>query len=258
MVYAATWSAVGEQAAHDPWLIVEIVGGAIFGLALAFLVIRALFRQGRYRVAETFGEDDRLAVRTAVANAEKKTVGEILPVVVEQADAHPGADWLSALTFVLVGSLLLGGWLPWNHPALLLASQFAMGLLGFALARLLPDFKRLFIFPQRAREVADEQAFQEFYLHGLHRTEAATGVLIFVSLLERRVVVLADEGIHAQVAPDFWDDVDHLILDGIRKGSLREGLTAGIERAGEQLAKSFPWKEGDRNEIPNRVIVRKK
>ena len=148
-------------------------------------------------------------------------------------------------------------WLPWGRPALLLPTQLALGALGFGLARLLPDFKRLFIFEARATAVAQEQAFQEFYANRLHRTAAATGVLIFVSLLEHRVILLADEGIDSRVDAEFWADTDDMILDGIRRGSLRDGLIAGIRRAGERLAEQFPWQEGDRNEIPDRVIVRR-
>ena len=121
----------------------------------------------------------------------------------------------------------------------------------------MPGFKRVFIFEDRATAVAEEQAFQEFYANGLHKTEAATGVLLFVSVLEHRVIIMADEGIDSKVGAEFWANTDDAILDGIRHGSLRDGLVSGIERAGERLAEFFPWREGDRNEIPDRVIVRR-
>jgi putative membrane protein len=251
------WSAVGEQAASGSiWALLGIIGPAICVALLVFFLVRALVRHRRYRVVASFAEADERAVRRALAEAERKTVGEILPVVVERSDPHPGADWLAALAFALVGSALLAAWLPWNRPFLVLVSQLAMGAVGFALARLLPDFKRVFIFEDRATEVAGEQAFQEFHRNALHKTEAATGVLLFVSLLERRVIVLADEGIDAKVDAGFWADTDDLVLEGIRRGSLRDGLVAGIRRVGEELATDFPWTEGDRNEIPDRVIVR--
>jgi putative membrane protein len=252
------WSAVGAQAASGSvWTVLGVVGPSVCAAVLLFFVVRAIVRHGRYRVVASFDGEDERAVREAVAEAERRTVGEILPVVVERSDGHPGADWMAALAFVLVGSALLAPWLPWSHPVLVLLAQLAMGGIGFLLARLLPDLKRVFVFEDRATEVAGEQAFQEFYRNGLHKTEAATGVLMFVSLLERRVVVMADEGIDSRVDATFWADTDELVLDGIRKGSLREGLVAGIRKAGERLAGDFPWTAGDRNEIPDRVIVRK-
>ena len=91
---------------------------------------------------------------------------------------------------LLCGSALLAGWLPWDQPTLFFLSQLGLGAIGFLAARGLPGFKRAFISEARADEMAREQALQEFYAHGLHRTPNATGVLLFVSLLERRVIVL--------------------------------------------------------------------
>jgi putative membrane protein len=251
------WTAVGEQAGAGLWYLVVIALPMMFVALLAFFVLRALVRQDRYRAVTVLGDDDHRAVHQALAEAERKTVGEILPVVVERSDPHPGADWLAALSFVILGSSALLAWMPWRNPLAVLGAQVVLGALGYGLARWLPDFKRLFVFENRATDVAEEQAFQEFYANGLHRTEAATGVLLFVSLLEHRVVILADEGIDAKVEAEFWADTDDAILDGIRAGSLRDGLVAGIRRAGDLLSEQFPWREGDRNEIPDRLIVRR-
>lgn len=251
------WSAGGGQAAAGLWQVLGIGGPILLAVILSIVVVRAVLRHRRYRVVGVFGDDERRAVREAIAAAERRTVGEILPVVVERSDPHPGAGWLAALIFALSGSALLLPWLPWDRPPLLLLAQLLMGAAGFALARLLPDLERLFVSEDRATKVSEEQAFQEFYGHGLHRTEAATGVLLFVSLLERRAIVVADTGIDSRVGPEFWTGTNDAILDGIRRGSLRDGLVEGIRRAGEALAENFPWREGDRNEVPDRLIVRR-
>jgi len=252
------WGSVGgEQVSGGLWYTVTSITPWIFAALLLFLVLRAVIRQRRYSAVGTFSEEDRSSVREAIARAEKKTVGEILPVVVERSDPHPGANWLAALSCVLIGSALTAAWLPWDSPALVLMLQLAMGLVGFGLAAILPDFKRLFVSSNRATSVAEEQAFQEFYANGLHKTEAATGVLIFVSLLEHRVIVMADEGIDAKVDEGSWAETDGAILKSIGNGSLRDGLIAGVDLAGDRLAEHFPWVEGDRNEIPDRLIVRR-
>ncbi len=250
------WSASGEQSAVDPWFWIGLAGVSVFALLLSFLIVRAMTRQRRYRIS-VFGEEQQQAVHRALVEAERGTVGEILPVVVERSDPHPAAEWLAALTFLIGGSALLGSLMPWDVPVVVLLAQLGFGAVGFALARALPDFKRLFVFESRATEVAEEQAFQEFYANRLHRTEAATGVLLFVSLFEHRVIILADEGIDSRVAENFWAEVDDAILDGIRRGALPDSLIEGIRRAGECLAREFPWKEGDRNEVPDRLIVRR-
>ncbi len=250
-------TAGGEHADPGLWHHITMITPWVFAGLLLFFVLRAVLRRRRYSAVGVLDEDDKRTVHEAIARAERKTVGEIMPVVVERSDPYPGAGWLSSLFCVLIGSALAAAWLPWHSPALVLLAQLAIGALGFALSAALPGFKRLFIPGQRAASAAEEQAFQEFYANGLHKTEAATGVLIFVSLLEHRVVVMADEGIDSVVDDNFWDATKDLILRGIKKGSLRDGLVAGIDRAGDCLAEFFPWAEGDRNEIPDRLIIRR-
>ena len=152
--------------------------------------------------------------------------------------------------------MLLTTWLPWDRPALFFLCQLGLGCAGFLAARLVPGFKRAFISEARADEMAGEQALQEFYAHGLHRTQEATGVLLFVSLLERRVIVLGDEGIDAKLDASDWEATDTAVLEGVCSGSLKDGLAAGIQRTADVLAEHFPSTDGDRDEVPNHVIVR--
>jgi putative membrane protein len=231
-----------------PWALLTLI---------AVLLVRAALQHGRFRARGVLGDEAQRAVQAAVIEAEKRTIGEIVPVVLERSDRHPGACWVSALVALVLGTVLLEGLLPWHDPLLVVLCQVGIGAVGYAAAALLPAWKRLFVSEKRATEMALEQASQEFFAQGLHRTAAQTGVLIFVSLLEKRVVVLGDAGIDARVGAGHWKAVDEAILDGARRGALREGLIEGIARCADVLAEHFPWQEGDRNEIPDRMVVRR-
>jgi putative membrane protein len=220
------------------------------------LLIRGLQQRRRYRATAVLGEPERAELADEIARAERRTMGEIVVVVLERSDRHPGTEWRAAGLVLLCASVLLSAYMPWNHPALFFLCQLALGALGFFSARLVPGFKRAFVSEARAEEVAREQALQEFYAHGLHRTPNATGVLLFVSLLERRVIVLGDSGIDARLAPADWEATDRAILEGIRAGSLKAGLLAGIRRTADVLSEHFPLEHDDRDELPDHVIVR--
>jgi putative membrane protein len=251
------WKAVGHgiERAWTTWL-----GD---GLAWAFvalvglLVLRALWQARRYRALGVLASSDVESLRQAVADVERRTIGEVVPVILERSDRHPSAAWLAALSFAVGGSLFGARWIPWHEPALVLLAQLALGGLGWALAELLPGFRRAFVSEARAEELAEEQALQEFHGLGLQRTRQESGVLILVSLFERRVVVLADRGIDAKVGSERWAAVDQAVLEGLARGSLREGLLEGVRIAGELLAQHFPARAGDVNEIPDRVVVRR-
>lgn len=232
------------------------LGGAVLAVLVLLLLVKALLRRHRYRAVDVIDDAARERVRAAIAAAEARTTGEIVPVIVERSDPHPAAEWKAALAALLLGSALLARWMPWGSPAALLACQLVLGAAGFLAARALPDLKRLFVFEMRATRVAEEQALQEFARHGLRGTEASTAVLVFVSLFERRVVVLADEAIAARVDARTWRDLDALVLDGAAAGRLVDGLCRAIAQAGDLLAEHFPFTDGDRNELPDHLIVR--
>jgi len=251
------WEAAGHPAGRQWVEDLGLFGASVLVLVLLLLVLRAWLSRRAFRAVETLGPEDARLVEEEIAAAEKRTVGEIAVVVVERSDAHPAASWISALLTLVLGTVLLAPWLPWDVPAELLAAQLLLGALGYGLARALPGYKRVFVREGRATEMAEEQAFQEFYRHGLHETAEKTGVLLFVSLLERRVVVLGDASIDAAAPPATWVGTRDAVLEGVRAGALRDGLSQAVRRMGDVLAERFPWKEGDRNEVPNVVDVRR-
>ncbi len=224
---------------------------ALIGVAVA----RSVLRRRRYRAVDVLGTDDRDAVHEALRRAERRTVGEIVPVVFERSDAHPAARWRAVAVAIFAGSTLFAVWLPWHAPHWLLTCQLGFGLLAAVLTSGLHDLRRAFVSEARATEVAEEQAFQEFFRLGLHATQARTGVLMFVSLFERRVVVLADAGIDGKVDSAAWTAARDAVLHGIERGSLRDGLITGIGQVGDVLSTHFPWQTGDRNEVPDRLVV---
>lgn len=236
-----------EVAVYGPWLL---------GAVTVFFVLRALLRARRYRAVSVLDQGAQAAVTAAIRNAESRTVGEIVPVVLERSDDHPSAQWSCALLALLVGSALLERFLPWSVPHELLACQLGLGAAGFLLARLLPDLARHFVPERRATHAAEEQASQEFYRQGLRETRDRTGILIFVSLFERRVVVLGDVGIHAKVGDDHWQKTRDAILAGIARGALADGIVAGVKACGDVLAEHFPASSKSANELEDRLIVR--
>jgi putative membrane protein len=131
-----------------------------------------------------------------------------------------------------------------------------MAALGYGLARCLPDFQHHFISQARAQEVTEEQAIQEFHRLMLRETRGRTGVLLLVSLLERRVVVLADEGIDSRVKEGTWEGVQQAIQGQVAQGNLVSGLVQGVAAAGEILAEHFPG-DGHSEGLPNLVQVRR-
>ncbi len=198
---------------------------------------------------------DRLRIEAAVVEAEKRTRGEIVVVVARACDEYGSAGWRLGVALAAIGFLALALLAPDTSAARLLAAQAAGLGAGHLLARADPIRRRLI-----SRELAEarvgERARRAFAENGLTRTRERNGILIFVALLERRVSVLADEGIDGAVAPgESWQDVVDRVLEGLRRGEAARGLVAAVERCGEILAAHVPAAERNPDELPNAVVL---
>jgi len=203
------------------------------------------------KVEELFCDAARDAVKRAVAAAEANTSGEIVAMVVARSDDYVGLRIAlgAALAFAAgLGVLALGldAWL-WLPPI-----QLATFAVAFAISGLRPVLAPLV--PASLRDASvDRAARLAFLAEGVLETRARTGILLYVSLLEHRVEVLADRGIHERVEAGTWDGVVARILDGIRTDRAESGLVSAIEHCGELLARHFPPDADDRNELPDRL-----
>jgi putative membrane protein len=203
---------------------------------------------------------DREAVRAAVAEAEQRTSGEIVPFVVPESDAYLNALWKGAALGALAGPLLALGlhrlWDLWvNRLDLWITAPAAAGAAaGFLLAAFVPPVKRWLagdgMLELRTRQRA-EMAFLE---EEVFRTRERTGILLFLSLFEHRVVVLADSGIHTLVQPGQWDGIAADIAAGIRAGRPAEALLAAIRSCGDLLERHGVARQADDvNELPDEL-----
>lgn len=86
-------------------------------------------------------------------------------------------------------------------------------------------------------------------------TEANSGVLIYVQLIDRKVEIVADRGIHARVGQGFWDAVCGRMQAEFRAGRFEAGALAAIGEITEALATHFPPGNDNPNELPDRPLV---
>jgi len=217
-------------------------------------------------------EADHARVTAAVAEAERSTDGEIVTVVARQSDAfHDVALHWAVLAMLLVLTLFavwpqavewLYGWGgdAWTT-AVPLRALFTIALIAvaatFLLVRLLLAATplRMALTPPatKARRVR-RRAVELFRASAEQRTRARTGVLLYLSLDERRAEIVADEAIHSKVAPETWGEAMAALVEAVREGRPGEGMAAAVTRIGAVLAKHFPRSEDDVNELPDRLI----
>jgi len=209
-----------------------------------------------------FPQSDLEAIREAVQRAERRTRGEIVPMVVPVSARYRDASYLAGLIVALVTLAALVsvdyGWVRWrwtgHHPGWMIVGVLAAYALGSFIGRF-PRVIRLLISDERMAMKVRLRAERAFYEQGLHKTKEGTGILIFLSLLERRAQILADQAIDARVPPGTWEILVRDLVQGIRADRQTKALCDAIARCGDLLALHFPASGGDNpNELPDELI----
>ncbi len=101
-------------------------------------------------------------------------------------------------------------------------------------------------------EVLDHAAFI-FEELGMHRTRDRNGVLIYLSVADRKLAVIGDDAIDQRVPDNFWNDVLGLLKLHLVAGRAADGLVEAVHMVGEKLRTHFPLKVDDSDELPNDI-----
>lgn len=221
-------------------------------------------------------KEDQETIISAVKKAENATSGEIVPMIVSQSSLYPAATFLSAFVYALAFSSLLTIMLMLTErsaTAILhffttyffenLASYFLFLILFLifipiflVILKNAPELKKIFLSRKEIAEQVQETALSAFKIHGLDKTKKRNGLLIFVSLFEKRVTLIADTGISAHISQSEWKKITDELAQNIKRGNLVQGICGAIDACGKILAQHFPKERGDKDELQN-IIVEK-
>jgi len=114
--------------------------------------------------------------------------------------------------------------------------------------------KRLFVTASDMKGEVEEAAIQSFYQRKINHTVDHTGLLIYISLFERKVRVVADQGISSKVAQEIWQEIVNTIVRGILGKEHGRAIAAAVDQCADILASHFPVKADNYNELANEVI----
>ncbi len=205
-----------------------------------------------------FSQADLDAIQAAVREAEARTSGEIVPYVVERSDEYPTAAWKGAALGALLAPVLALAVHLWSSVwGIPLAWWIALpapvgGALGYLLTAWLPPVRRWMAGAEVLETRARRRAAAAFLEQEVFRTRDRTGILLFLSLFEHRVVLLADSGIHEKVAEERWEAITRRLAGEIRNGRPGPGLVEAVRACGELLQRHGVERQADdRDELSN-------
>ncbi|EFL89348.1 conserved hypothetical protein [Ahrensia sp. R2A130] len=206
----------------------------------------------------TITQADHERITCAIRAAESTTSGEIFAVVAHASDDYfYVAGFMAGLWSLLSGALVWLGALAFGYDiggGIIVSAQMAAFVLSLVMFQLRPQWRLLFVPRSVAYRRASANAVKQFLAHGIHTTQARSGVLLFVSLAERYAEIVADEGIDEHVDQSVWNTMVEHLIDHAAKGEVADGFIQVIGEAGAVLAPHFPPQPEGRNELDDLLV----
>lgn len=196
----------------------------------------------------SFDDAAREALTTCVRDVEQTTDAELVLVVRARSGSYCHADYLFGAILAFCGLLfLLFSPVSFNHywVAIDVAVLFVLGAL---LSSRSNGIRRLLTTKKRRAGAVRTHAAAMFYEAGIANTKAEMGILVYVSLFERKLELIADRGVLTSVPPLEWNQVLFALHEAGAKptaSSLKDGLC----KLGNLLTRHCPASAQNPNEL---------
>jgi putative membrane protein len=200
-----------------------------------------------------YEERAKREARAVVEGIEAQTSAEIVVCLRGASDTYRDVDYLFGF-LVSLGALmamLFGG-----HP--FSPASFPLGLVagflsGAVASANVAQIRRLLVFPGRKAAAVSLAARGAFHDQGVTRTHARTGILLYVSMFERRVEVLLDVGINSRNLGHEWKAAVTALEGSLSPHPDIDRFLAAVRALGPILGRALPRAADDVNDLPEEV-----
>ena len=185
-----------------------------------------------------------------IKEIERSTDAELVVVVRARSASYAHADYLFgfALSFVVLLVILF---VPFSFPEYFVPIDVAIAfVVGALISWRSNSLRRLFSTEKFRRKAVRTAAAAMFYEAGIANTNAEMGVLIYLSLLERQLELIADRGVLKKVPAHDWNH-ELFELGQVGKNPEAKSFQDAIERFGKMLATHIPATGENPNELPD-------
>ena len=189
---------------------------------------------------------------TRVAFFERRSDAELVLLVCNRSDSYLYIPTLWAALVALLTGVVVAALPAWFTSFDVVVAQLAIFFLLAGVFRFEIVLGRLI--PQKAKNWRCANfCRRQFFEQNLHMTEGRNGILLFVSLQERYVEVLGDQGVTAAAPEELWQAIVQDCSAHLKKGDLFGCFEQAISTIDETLAPLVPL-TAEKNELPNHLI----
>ncbi len=211
---------------------------------------------------QILSDQDRDRLDSLIADVEKRTNTQIVLALIRRCDIYAELPWKAfalgaSLTGLVVFVLdhLFYNWFPGITLLVAVAGILAGGAVFALLTLLIPGFAKLFLSASRTEVEVRQYAESLFLSRELFATSKRTGILVLVSLFERKVVILPDKGLSDQLPGDAVQNMIAAMTQFLKRSEISRAFQAGLEQLSHVQGTGVQGTE--RNELSDEIIQEK-
>ncbi len=185
-----------------------------------------------------------------VKEIEQSTDAELVIVVRARSGRYANADYLFGALLAFIGLLFLL-FSPYAfHQAWVAIDVALLFLLGSLLSSRSNFIRRLLTSPRTRTTNVRTGAAAMFYEAGIANTDQEMGVLVYLSLFERRLELIADRGVLKAVPALDWNEMQFELHEAGTQPDVQE-FTDTLRKFGVMLSVHLPATGENPDELPN-------
>lgn len=201
---------------------------------------------------------ERKQIESQITSLEIKTTAEVIICFIKSSTPLYYIQMLLSLLISLFALAALFIWNPvlnpWIHGLVILVALLSGAVVSKLLLKF-PIFVRPFLNRAQSNRLSFQRAQVEFLNSNIKSTAESTGLLIFFSYFEKKVHILADQGVHQYFSNEYWQTHANNLVQNLTKKELSKGLSSVLTQLEKDLNLVLPAKENNPNELSDMIMV---
>lgn len=211
---------------------------------------------------QILSDDDRGRLNRLIADIEKSKNTQIVLAIIQRSDSYAELPWKAFALGVSITGLLVFilnlfslDWYSWISVLIVITFTLSGGAVFALLTVLIPGFAKLFLSSFRAEVEVQQCAESMFLSKELFATSQRRGILLLVSLFERKIVILPDKGMRDQLTKETMHGIITQMTMFLKRNEITQAFKAGLEQLSYSLETNIQGP--NKNELSDEIIEEK-
>jgi putative membrane protein len=202
-----------------------------------------------------FNDDFKSKLYETIEDIENNSLVEIVAIFKSQSGKYQDISlWFGVALMFLAATFFMFSPIEFDVYLIYLMTFFSF-IVAYFLAELIKPIKKTFLSHKRKNKNVDIYARAVFQKGGIRFTDDRIGVLVYVSMFERDVRIIADRGAESLVPDELWKQMDHNFNTIFKQGNVPDAFIKELKQTKHIFAEYILPVENDINELPDDLEV---